>query len=158
MGFHPLRCVLDDERVTVEFEIELFNSGSAPARAVLVEASLFNAGPTQDQEIGGFFANPVGEGERIVAIQPLKRIALKTQVIVPRSQMRAYELGGRQVFVPLIAFNALYSWGGGQGQTSAAYLLGRDTNGDRMAPFRLDLGPRIFRGVGARLLPSGRRD
>ena len=45
MGFHPLRCVLDDERVTVEFEIELFNSGSVPARAVLVEASLFNAGP-----------------------------------------------------------------------------------------------------------------
>ena len=158
LGFHPLRCVLEDERVTVEFEIELFNSGSAPARGVLVEASLFNASPTQDQELGGFFANPVGEGERIVAIQPLKRVALKTQVIVTRSQMRAYELGGRQVFVPVIAFNALYSWGSSQGQTSAAYLLGRDTNGDKMSPFRLDLGPRIFRGVGARLLPSSRRD
>jgi hypothetical protein len=157
IGFHPLRCVLENEQVTVEFEMELFNSGSAPARAVLVEASLFNAGPTQDQEIGGFFTNPVGEGERIVAIQPLKRIAINTKVVVPRTQVRAYELGGREAFVPLLAFNALYSWGGGDAQTSAAYLLGRGTEGEKMAPFRLDLGPRIFRGLGARLLPVGVR-
>ena len=158
IGFHPLRCVLDEERVTIELELELFNSGSAPARAVLAEASLFNAGPAQDQEIAAFFAAPVGEGERIVAIPPLKRIAMKTQVAVPRSQVQAYEIGGRQVFVPLIAFNALYSWSGGHGQTSASYLLGRDTNGEKMGPFRLDLGPRIFRGIAARLLPVGVRN
>jgi hypothetical protein len=157
IGFHPLRCVLDDERLTVEFEMELFNSGSAPARGVLVEASLFNAGPTQEQEIGNFFANPVAQGERIAAIQPLKRIGFKTQIVVPREQVRGFELGGRQVFVPLIAFNALYGWGSSEGQTSAAYMLGRDTKGEKMAPFRLDLGPRIFRAVGNRLMPGGVR-
>jgi len=55
--------------------------------------------------------------------------------------------------VPLIAFNALYSWSGGEGQTSASYLLGRDTKSEKLAPFRLDLGPRIVRSVGARPLP-----
>lgn len=144
--------------MTIELELELFNSGSAPARAVLAEASLFNAGPTQDQEIGAFFTRPVGEGERIIAIPPLKRVAMKTQVAVPRAQVQAYELGGHQVFVPLIAFNALYSWSGGQGQTSASYLLGRDTKSEKMGPFRLDLGPRIFRGIAARLLPAAVRN
>ncbi|HSQ98905.1 MAG TPA: hypothetical protein VLM36_03215 [Sphingomicrobium sp.] len=157
LGFNPLRCILDDERVTIEFEIELFNSGSAPARAVLAEASIFNAGATQDQEIAAFFADPVGEGERIVAIPPLKRMGFKTQVTAPRAQLQAYALAGRQVFVPVIAFNVLYGWSGGEGQTSVSYLLGRDTNGERMAPFRLDLGPRIFRGIAARLLPTGVR-
>lgn len=157
LGFHPLRCILDDERLTIEFEIELFNSGSAPARAVLAEASIFNAGATQDQEIAGFFANPVGEGERIVAIPPLKRMGFKTQVVAPRAQLQAYALAGRQVFVPVIAFNVLYGWSGGEGQTSVSYLLGRDTSGEKMAPFRLDLGPRIFRGIAARLLPTGVR-
>jgi hypothetical protein len=157
IGFTPLRCTLEDERVIVEFDLELFNSGSAPARAVLVEATLFNAGPAQDQEIGAFFENPVGQGERIVVIPPLQRISVRTQVIAPRSQMQAYELGGRQVFVPLIAFNALYRWSGGEGQTSVSYLLGRDTKGEKMAPFRLDLGPRIFRGIAGRLLPVGVR-
>jgi hypothetical protein len=157
IGFQPIRCVLHDDRVTVEFELEMYNSGSAPARGVLIEASLFNAGPAQDQEIGAFFANPVAQGERIVAISPLKRVALKTQVEVPREQVQSYVLGGRQVYVPLIAFNALYSWSGGEGQTSVSYLLGRDTKGAKLGPLQLDLGPRIFRGIAARLLPSGVR-
>jgi hypothetical protein len=158
IGFQPMRCVLDDERVTVEFELELFNSGSGPARAVLVEATLFNAGPTQDQQIDGFFAKPVGEGERIVVIPPLKRVAIRTQVTAPRAQLQAYEFGGREVFVPIIAFNSLYSWGGGEGQTSVSYLFGKDTKGEKLAPFRLDLGPRIFRGLAAHLLPTGVRN
>jgi hypothetical protein len=157
IGFHPLRCVLEQDKVTVDFEVELFNSGSAPARAVLIEGSLFNAGPAQDEEIGHFFTNPVGEGERIAVIPPLKRVALRTQVTVPSDRVHAYEMADRQVFVPLIAFNALYGWSGGKGQTSASYLLGRDTKGEKMAPFRLDLGPRIFRGIAGRLLPAGVR-
>ena len=157
IGFRPLRCVLEHERLKVEFELELFNSGSGPARAVLAEATLFNAGPAQDQQIGGFFSNPVGEGERIVMIPPLKRVALRTQVVAARDRMQAYELGGRQVFVPIIAFNALYGWTGGEGQTSASYLVGKDAKGEKLAPFRLDLGPHIFRDLGAHLLPMSVR-
>jgi hypothetical protein len=157
IGFNPARCILDNEKLVVEFEVELFNSGSAPARAVLVEASLLNAGPTQDEDIGKFFAEPVAAGERISVIAPLKRIAVKAQVAIGREQLQAYEAAGRQMIVPLIAFNVLYRWSGGEGQTSAGYLLGRETKGDKMAPFRIDLGPRIFRGVAARLLPAGVR-
>jgi hypothetical protein len=158
IGFRPLRCILEDERVTVEFELELFNSGSGPARAVLAEASLFNAGGSQGREIGAFFANPVAQGDRIQVIPPLKRVAIKTQVVAPRAHLQAYALAGHEVFVPVIGFNALYSWSGGEGQTSVSYLLGRDTKSDKMGPFRLDLGPRIFRGLAAKLLPAGVRN
>ncbi|HET7577340.1 MAG TPA: hypothetical protein VFK19_12370 [Sphingomicrobium sp.] len=154
IGFQPLRCILDEQRLTVEFEIELFNSGSGPAREVLVEARLFNAGPAQDREIASFFANPHGQGDRISVIPPLKRFARKSQVIIGREQLQAYELAGHQVAVPLIAFNALYRWSGGEGQTSVGYLIGRDSEGDKLAPFRLDLGPRLFRGLGAKPLPE----
>jgi hypothetical protein len=157
IGFQPLRCIVDDKQVAIEFEAELFNSGSAPARAVLAEASLFNAGPAQDQELGTFFANPVGAGERIVEIAPLKRVALRSQVVTPLANVQRYELAGKQVFVPVIAFNALYRWSSGEGQTSVSYLLGRDTQSDKLGPFRLDLGPRVFRGLAARLLQIGVR-
>ena len=157
IAFQPVRCVVDDAQVAIEFEAELFNSGSAAARAVLAEASLFNAGPTQDQELGVFFANPVGAGERIVELPPLKRVALRSQVVAPLAQIQRYEIGGKQVFVPVIAFNALYRWSGGEGQTSASYLVGRDMKSDKLAPFRLDLGSRVFHGLAARLLPAGLR-
>lgn len=156
-NFQPVRCVVDGSQATIEFELELFNSGSAPARGVLVEATLFNAGPNQDSEIAAFFSNPVGEGERIVSIAPLKRMVLRPKVTIAREQVQEFEVGGRKVFVPLIAFNALYRWSGGDGQSSIGYLVGRDTKGEKLAPFRLDLGPRVFRGLGARLLPTGVR-
>ncbi len=155
--FTPLRCVVEEAQVRFEFELGLFNSGSGPARDVLIEAVMINASGTQDREIGAFFAKPAGVGERIPGIPPLKRITLRPQVTVPMDQVRVLEAAGRRVFVPLIAFNALYRWGGGEGQTSAVYLLGRDTKGEKMAPFRLDLGPRLFRAVAARVLPDAIR-
>ena len=111
---------------------------------------MFNAGPAQDQEIGAFFAHPEAKGDRIPAIPPLKRVALKSKVSLTREQLRQFEIAGRKLFVPLVGVNALYRWGGGEGQTSACYVVGRDTEGEKMAPLRLDLGPRIFRGLGAR--------
>ena len=80
----------------------------------------------------------------------MKRVALKSAVSLTLDQMRQFEVAGKRIFVPLIGFNALYRWSGGDGQTSASYLVGRDTNTEKMAPLRLDLGPRIFRGLGAR--------
>jgi hypothetical protein len=154
IGVHPLRCVIGDEQVAIEFELELFNAGSAPARAVLAEASLLNAGSTQDQELGAFFSNPVGDGPRIDAIPPMQRITLTSQVLARREAIQEYELAGRKAFVPVIAFNALYEWSGGNGQTSEAYLVGRETSGDKLGPLRLDDSAREFRSLGARPLPT----
>jgi hypothetical protein len=154
VAIQPVRCIVDESKVTIEFELELYNSGTAAARAILVEAMAFNAGPTQDQEIGAFFGKPTGEGDRIDAIPPLQRISLHTQVVAPRENVIILDAGGRQVFVPLIAFNALYEWNGREGQTSVSYLLGRETDGEKMAPFRVDLGPRQYRKVGAHPLPA----
>ena len=157
LQFNPLQCSVDGEQVVVDFELELFNSGSAPARAVLVEATLFNAGHSQDQAIGAFFENPVGKGERIVAIAPLKRIAVRSQVVVPRANVQLFKVEDREVFVPLIAFNALYRWTSGEGQASSAYLVGRETKTDKLGPLRADLGPRQYRALGSRPLPNAVR-
>ena len=157
LQFNPLQCSVDGEQVVVDFELELYNSGSAPARAVLIEATLFNAGQSQDQAIGAFFENPVGKGERIVAIPPLKRIAVRSQVVAPRVNVQLFKLADREVFVPLIAFNALYRWASGEGQASSAYLVGRETKTDKLGPLRADLGARQYRELGARPLPNAVR-
>jgi hypothetical protein len=157
IAFQPTRCVVEEQGVTFEFELELYNSGNAPARDVLLAVNMFNASPTQDQEIRSFFqAN--GQADRLPLLPPLQRISLRPQFGLPLDQIRMLEAGGRRVFVPLIAFNAVYGWGGGAGQTAAAYLVGRDTKSDKLAPFRADLGRRVFRGLGSRPLPLSVRD
>jgi hypothetical protein len=146
----PHRCVVDDQRTTIEFAITATNNGTAPARDVRIEVAMINAGPTQDQEIGRFFEQPAGIGEPIEAIPPMRSMEFSSSVSMPLDQVRAFEVAGRRLFVPLLAFNALFRWSGGDGQTSLSYLVGREGEGEKMAPFRLDLGPRIFRNLGAR--------
>ena len=91
------------------------------------------------------------------SIGPMKRVNLRRQVGLALNQIRVLDAGGRKVFVPLIAFNVSYNWSGGVGQTANIYMVGRDTKGEKMAPFRLDLGRRIFRGTTALALPTAVR-
>ena len=154
VGFHPLSCQVDDNQVKIEFEIELFNVGTAPARAVLAEASLLNAGATQDHDLQAFFANPTASGAPLDQIPPMKRVSFRSAVIAPRAAIQEYDLAGRKSFVPVVAFNTLYEWSGGKAQSSAAYLVGRDTQQEKLGPLRLDEGAREYRQLGARPLPS----
>ena len=153
----PERAIVDDQGATIEFQVAVRNHGSAPARDVHVEACMVNAGPSQDQELGAFFAHPTAASEPIPQIMPMTEIMLKSAVRLKLDQMRQFEVGGRKLFVPLVGVNAVYRGPGGPAQTSASYLVGRDGKGDKMAPFRLDLGPRIFRGLGARQHSLGLR-
>ncbi|MCF2515755.1 hypothetical protein LVY65_11875 [Sphingomonas sp. G124] len=154
--FQPDRAVITEQEVLLQFDVILTNSGSAPARDVLVEAKLVPAHEGQDREIAAFFEQPQATGDRMAAIAPLSKVALKSAVRLPIDQLHSFEIEGRKLFVPLVAFNILFRSGVGEGQASASFLVGRGGDGDeKLAPFRLDLGPRIFRGLSARPHSSG---
>ena len=149
--FTPDRAVVTERELMLQFDVVIVNSGSAPARDVLVEGRIVGAHAGQDREIGEFFQNPVARGDRMAIIQPLGRIPLKTALRLPLDELKTFEVDGRKLFVPMVAFNMLYRAGSEEGQSSASFLVGRGTNDDeKLAPFRLDLGPRIFRGLSAR--------
>ncbi len=148
IDFQPSAAIVDEAKGAIQFEVTVYNSGSAPAREVLVEAAMFNAGPDQDQVIGQFFERPSARGEG-VDIPPLQRMSFRSLVTLPRDQLRIFEVEKRSLFVPLVAFNAVYRWSSGQGQTSASFVVGRNTNGEKMGPFRVDQGPKTFRGLAA---------
>jgi len=154
--FVPDRAVVTEREVMLQFDLTIVNSGSAPARDVLVESHLVTAHAAQDAEIAGFFAAPAGNGDRMAMIPPLGRVALKSAVRLPLDQLNSFEVEGRRLFVPLVALNLFFRSGAGDGQASASYLVGRGGNDDdKLAPFRLDLGPRIFRGLSARPHSAG---
>jgi hypothetical protein len=149
--FHPDRVVVTEQEVMLQFEIVIANVGSAPARDVLVEGRLFTAHIGQDQEIAAFFQDPAVDGDRMASIAPLGRISLKSVARLPLDQIHHFEAGGRKMFVPMVGFNILYRFGSGDGQASASFLVGRGSEEDeKLSPFRIDLGPRVFRGLASR--------
>jgi hypothetical protein len=156
--FGATRAVVTDDAATIHFDVVLYNSGSAVARDVRVEGRMFNAGPDQDSELGAFFDRPAVEVQPIPEIAPLTKVEVRSAVALPRANVREYEVEGRKLFVPILGFNAHYRFGRSEGQTSASFIVGRGGNdGGKMAPIRLDLGPRIFRGLNQRLHSVGVR-
>ena len=71
-------------------------------------------------------------GERIAAIAPMKSLSIRNSIVVERANIQMVELGGSQVYVPVVAFNVHYRGTGGDAQTSASYL-GRPRHRRRQA-------------------------
>lgn len=149
----PERAAATDSEVYVRYALTLTNRGEADAGNIRIDPRLFNAGA--EGEMAAFFRGPIHDesGSPHVVLQPGRSIKLNGQVAMPNSELREIELEGRRIFVPMVAINVAYDWaGGGSGRTSRSWLVGREAEvpSEKMGPFRLDLGPRIYRSVGRR--------
>lgn len=156
------RLASTDAESVVQFELEIVNSGTAPARNLRVDVKMFNAGQEQDKEIGAFFRVAGRESTKcsLPGIRPDTTVAIRGEVAMARADMRAVVLENKYLFIPVIAVNVLYDWGDGRtGQTSKSYVVGRELEqpSDKMGAFRVDLGPRIWRTVGQRQHKLARR-
>jgi len=151
----PLRCTVGAEDVTIEFEVEVFNSGKAAARAVGADAILTSGAGDQGAEIGRFFERyvPAGSG-RIDMIEPLTRVSVRHQVVARRDQLQLLSAAGRTVLVPIVAVDVRYSSSGGPRQSGISALVGRETGADRLAPIPMEPVPRVYRNLAARPLPQ----
>ena len=155
---HPDRALLDEGGAAIAFEVTLFNSGSAPARDVTIEARLLNAGANQDAELSAFFTGIVKAGDPIPQIAPYARVPLRSAVRLPRTEIHEYAVEDRKLFMPLVAISVRYRWSSGGGQSAAGFLVGQGADGQaKLAPFRLDRGSRSWKGLGARRYEKGLR-
>jgi len=154
LEFRPGKAAATDARASLDYELVIRNVGEAEARNIRTEARMFNAGKQQDSEIRAFFASPAG---RIAPaprpLQPQGAAKFQSVVAIAKEDVREVIVQGRRLFIPMVAVNVFYEWGEGEtGQSSKSYLVGRESQprAEKMAAFRLDLGPRIYRSVGAR--------
>jgi len=155
--FTPLRAEIDSAGAAMlSFELTVVNGGGTPARDLLVEAMMINAGPRQDEEISHFFRNPLGRGDRLPLVPPMGRVTLRMRVPLPAERLAPLEIEGRKLLVPLVAVNALFRSTQGEGQQSASFLVGRGgEDGGKMGPFSLDRGARVWTGLSTRRHSAG---
>lgn len=156
LEFIPDRAAATQTEAVVQYELLIKNVGNMVAGNIRAEARMFNAGADQDEQINAFFSQPIGTGpsvSKVLAIPPRKGARLRSAVSMSNEEVREISVQGRRLFIPLVAINVLYEWGNGRvGQTAASYLVGREPDAPegKMGPFRLDLGPRVYRSVGQR--------
>ncbi|WEK01986.1 MAG: hypothetical protein P0Y59_10010 [Candidatus Sphingomonas phytovorans] len=133
----------------VEYDIVVRNVGQAVARAIQVDVRLLSAGVEQDGWIATLFSSPI---ERPITpsfeLPSRGAIELSGMAMMPKDMLSVMTVQDRILFVPVLAINMLYEWEGGTGQTAISHVIGIDRGeGVKMAPFRLDAGPRMHEGV-----------
>ena len=145
----PDRALLDEQGAAIAFEVTLFNSGSAAARDVIVEARLLNAGASQDIELSEFFAAVRRAGrsdpaDRALCAHPAAQRGPRCRA--PTSaNMR---LRGANCSCHWSRSASAIAGRAARAQSAAGFLVGQGGEGkDKLAPFRLDQGRTVVEGA-----------
>ena len=143
---------------TINYVLTLHNRGTLPAEDLLIRSLIANADANQQAMLQQFFAGSAGlPTHSIVAIAPGERQSLTGELRLLPDQIAPVQMGNRALLIPLVAFDAQYRWNEddkpvGAGRTGRAFIIGEEKTppADRLAPFRLDQGPRQYRAPGSR--------
>lgn len=144
--------------VTIAYSLILHNRGDRPAQDILIRGIVGNAGAQQAELLQGFFAGDAGLPlHSAVGIAPGETVQITGELRLPPDQIMPVTMGERSLLIPLAAFDMAYRWDGqgdapDQGRTARAFIVGQEQEppADRLAPLRLDQGPRQYRRPAAR--------
>jgi len=145
--------------VTVAYALTLHNDGPVAASDLLIRAAIGNAGAQQQALLQAFLAKDSGlPVHSLVAIAPGETLHLSNELRLTPEEIVPVAMGQRSLLVPLAMFDLDYRWTGadgapaGQGRVARAFILGQEQEPptERLAPFRLDQGPRQYRRAAAR--------
>ena len=145
---------------TIGYTLTLHNRGERSADDILIRTFMANADANQQAQLQLFFAGAVGlPAHSAVSLTPGQRLSLTGELRLLPDQIAPVQMGDRALLIPLIAFDAQYRWSDepegtpvGSGRTGRAFIVGQEKTppADRLAPFRVDQGPRQFRTPGSR--------
>ncbi|MES2421291.1 MAG: hypothetical protein V4595_08315 [Pseudomonadota bacterium] len=148
----PLRAGLNFLSATVECELVVTNTGTAPAQAIRTGVALLTAHAGQDTDLARFNAAPIGRpATPPFALAPGESRTIRTVVAIARDAIQTMTAANRPMFVPVVATNILYATAGDDAQTARAWVVGIErVDSAKLAPFWLDAPARMFTTVAAR--------
>jgi hypothetical protein len=134
---------------TLSYRITLTNTGSAPLGGVDIAGDMVSAHASLALDDQLATANStLAPQHRIERIKPGESVQVTGELRLPFQAMRTIRKGSANMFVPLARLR-VETAEGGNGALIRTALVGQRAAepGGRLQPFRLDLGPRIYREV-----------
>ena len=148
----PLRAGLNLLSATVECEMVVTNTGTAPAEGIRAGIALLTAHADQDVDLAAFNAAPVVRpATPPFTLAPGETRTIRAVTAIARDAIRTMTAANRPMFVPVVATNILYATAGDDAQTARAWVVGIErVDSAKLAPFWLDAPPRMYTTVAAR--------
>lgn len=155
LEFIPDKATLSFTSLTVKGQLRLVNGGDAVAENLRLRATLLSANAQQQQIIAAFHAGQIEVPEEPLGdAKPGETLALQIEIAVPVTELQSFEVDKKRIMVPVFIADLAYESAGQAEKAKIACLVGKETQppAPKMAPFRLDLGPRSFAPLGQRPL------
>lgn len=141
---------------TLAYRLTATNAGPDALSDIAISGDMTAAHASRSMEeqlgIAGPELPPIGRIERL---GPGESAVLEGEFRLPLAAVTPIRHGQAQLFVPVARFDAWASDSAHRAVSArAAFLVGQDnaTASDRLQPFRLDLGPRVWDAIGQRAL------
>lgn len=153
LEFIPDKATLSFTSLTVKGQLRLINNGDAPAKNLRLRATLLSANARQQQIIAAFHAGQIEvPDESLGEAKPGETLALQIEMAVPLAELQSFEVDNKRIMVPVFVADLAYESSGQTEKAKIACLVGKETQppASKMAPFRIDLGPRSFAPLGQR--------
>jgi hypothetical protein len=158
ISFIPEKATLSLAKLTIKGQIRIINNGNAEAKSMQLRAAIISANVHQEHQIEAFHSHSQTPGDEIGAATIGERIAMDIDLIIPLSELSSFAMDNKQLFAPIVVAHVDYTWGNGTAHkrdiAKISCLIGREATPPKpkMAPLRLDLGPRSFTPLGQRPL------
>jgi hypothetical protein len=152
--FAARRAGLTLTGAAIDYALELRNAGTRPLSDIRVDIRMLTASETQDQVIAATFAAPI---ERPVvipfALPGGMKVDLGGMATLPAGVLVILTMQERRFFVPMIAIRAVYrDEEGREGEVTSVRVVGIDRGPEaKMAPFHVDVPPRMYDNVTQRV-------
>lgn len=141
---------------TLTYRLTVTNTGPDPLEDMTIGGDMIAAHATRTtEEQLASDGTVLPELHRIASLAPGESVALGGDIRLPLAAIRPIRHGEASLFVPLARFSAAWTVAGGVRKSRAsAFLIGQLPAGEseRLQPFRLDLGPRMYGELGNRQL------
>lgn len=154
VDFTIQRAGIDGETLSAAFAVVIRNSGDATATDVRLHVDLRTAGsaprlPAATDPIAPIDAPIVTP----FALDPGGALEFAATAVLPVARVERLALHGRPLCVPVVALTASYRCDGdGAAALGVDYLIGIERPGNpRLAPFWLDVPPRLHDRIGMRV-------
>lgn len=144
---------------TLSYRLAVTNPGSVPIEDIQIGGDMIAAHATRpvEEQIASDTTD-LPPLHRIATLAPGESVMLGGDIRLPLAAIRPIRHGEASLFVPLVRFAAAWAAADGRHRRHAStFLVGQlpPAASERLQPFRLDLGPRMYGELGQRLLAGG---
>jgi hypothetical protein len=141
---------------TLAYRLVVSNRGATPLSDIAISGDMTSAHASRPtDELFALTGPELPPLHAVPSLAPGESVTIGGEMRLPLAAVMPIRHGEAQLFVPLARFDGWASaTGGGAVHTRSVFLVGQEGDaGDRLQPFRIDLGPRVWSQVGQKPLP-----